>query len=186
MATLGPSGTSSERAAERLLELLGSPEGATLSLFDTYQEASRAVIDGRAAHLLVANAFHDVNLFYMDPQLCVGIVFHMFTPLYGLAARNLDTLRDGRSRQLSVVSHPAPVPLIAELLPPGLVLGPVSEASSTAAAATSVARREHDIALTTEPAARASGLTFVSGMRPIEMVWTAFVRSGEGLDGRGR
>ena len=171
VATLGPAGTSSERAAGRLLALVGARPGDVL-LLDTYHDAADAVLDRRADFLVVANAYHEINIFYMDSRLNVSAVFHMYTPLYGLAVRDEVTV----PREMKVVSHPAPVPLVAELVPSGHSCVEISLAPSTSAAAEAVARGEHEVALTTEPAAKANGLRFVSKLRHIEMVWTAFVR----------
>lgn len=151
-----------------------------VALYRSYHDAADAVLSGEATCLVVANAFHEANVFYMEPRLRVGTVFHMLTPLYGLAAKDVDAVED----TFEVVSHPAPVPLISELIPDGYSFSRVHFAESTSAAAELVAAREHPVALTTEPAARTHGLRFFSRLRPIEMVWTAFVLdAGEGGDG---
>ena len=169
ISTLGPSGTSSERAAKHFLEHLNAEDGQIL-LHSSYQDAARAVSAGESEYLAVANAFHGINDFYMDPVLDVHSVFHMLTPLYGLAKRPDDHL----PAQLEIISHPAPVPLIAELMPPDHECTQIISASSTAAAAEAVGNGDYDVALTTQPAAEQHNLVFFSNQRPIEMVWTVF------------
>lgn len=47
-------------------------------------------------------------------------------------------------------------------------------AASTSAAAYQARRRETDLALTTQPAAKANELEFISRTRPIRMLWSVF------------
>lgn len=174
ISTLGPPGTGSERAARHFLEHLGAKDGQVL-LHSSYQDAAKSVSAGDSEYLVTANAFHGINDFYMNPSLDVHSVFHMLTPPYGLAKRS-----DGRLyRQLEVISHPAPVPLIAELMPPKYECARIIPASSTAAAAKAVENGDYDVALTTQPAAEQHNLVFFSTQRPIEMVWTVFIHHRE-------
>ncbi|WP_144943458.1 prephenate dehydratase domain-containing protein [Kocuria salsicia] len=174
ISTLGPSGTSSERAAKHFLEHLDADNGQIL-LHPSYHDAARSLSDGEADYLVVANAFHGINDYYMDPIMNVHSVFHMLTPLYGLARRPNDHL----PAQLEVISHPAPVPLITEFMPRGHECARVIPANSTAAAAKAVEEGDYDVALTTQPAAEQHNLVFFSNQRPIEMVWTVFTHHQE-------
>lgn len=181
VATLGPTGTSSETAAGFLLdEVLGetagdsaldTPGGATrIALRDTYEEAHRLVLDREADLLVVANAYAQISRFYMDPRLRLAGAFVLDTPQYGLAAR------PGRrpAGPVRVATHPAPEPLIEELMPAGCRLDAVVSATSTSLAAAMADRGEVDLALTTELAAKATGLDFVSRSRAIRMLWSVF------------
>ncbi|WKV52727.1 hypothetical protein [Dickeya fangzhongdai] len=105
----------------------------------------------------------------MDPRLKLTGTFVFDTPLYGLAIK--EVLPD---RPLVVASHPAPVPLIKELLPDGLNVECVVTMPSTSAAAQAVANREVDMALTTEVAVDLHRLRFISRTRPIHMLWSIF------------
>lgn len=169
--TLGPSGTSSEYASQFFHRWMGdhySDSSHTIHLDDSY-ELARKNIDEENGLLIVANAYPKINDFYMDTRLKLLATFLYDTPLYGLVANRV--LPD---RPLTVASHPAPVPLIAELLPAGLRIAKIVEMSSTSAAAQAVACGEVDIALTTEIAARLHNLNFISRTRPIHMLWSVF------------
>ncbi|MFF2518404.1 prephenate dehydratase domain-containing protein [Streptomyces sp. NPDC058086] len=169
LGTLGPAGTSSEKAAERLRSRVA--QDAKIHLYDTYEGAHTALRDGEVTHVVVANAFTDIHEFYMDGALALSDVFVMDTPLYGIVKRPTDVTLPEAPK---LISHPSPVPLISELLPSGLKLGGVSTADSTSSAARAVAEGKFDLAMTTEPAAELYGLEFVSRRRPIRMVWSVF------------
>ncbi|MEA5360326.1 hypothetical protein VA596_12335 [Amycolatopsis sp., V23-08] len=171
VATLGPAGTSSEQAAKFLIGRLNPDlDEPDLSLLPSYEEASEAVLHGFADLLLVANAYHAVSEFYMDTRLVLAGAYHFETPLYGIATVPGRTL-DGPVR---IASHPAPVPLIKQLVPGHLTVTEVVLARSTSAAALAAQSGEVDAALTTQPAAEQYGLTFVSPTRPISMLWSVF------------
>lgn len=109
--TLGPSGTSSEYASQFFHRWMGdhySDSSHTIHLDDSYERA-RKNIDEENGLLIVANAYPKINDFYMDTRLKLLATFLYDTPLYGLVANRV--LPD---RPLTVASHPAPVPLIAE------------------------------------------------------------------------
>ncbi|MFD9357595.1 prephenate dehydratase domain-containing protein [Streptomyces sp. NPDC060031] len=173
VATLGPPGTSSEQAAGQLWQRLPDGRGRTpeLRLFDTYEEAGEALLDGRASHLVVANAYAGVNRFYMDPRLELAAAFFMETPPYGIVALPGGT----NMNRPTVASHPAPVPIIGQLLDESFGEPHVSLVSSTSAAARAVREGEADLALTTLPAARRHNLVLISSTRTIQMVWSVFV-----------
>lgn len=171
IATLGPAGTSSEAAAADLRRRVGAAAPAVLH--DCYEDAAAAVMHGEADLLLVANAYAKINNFYMDPTLCLAAVFVYRTPQYGLAIRPGADLMGS----LSIASHPAPVPIIDQLLPAGLSVAEVLHVQSTSLAAAAVRSGVVPMALTTAPAAAAHGLDFVSRTRPITMLWSVFRRA---------
>ncbi|MFC0105626.1 hypothetical protein [Kibdelosporangium aridum] len=176
VATLGPSGTSSELAAQYLCTLLGDERPDAVVLHDSYEQAHADVVAGRAVRMVVANAYHRVNTFYMDQRLALESAFVLDTPEYGLAA---DPSRPVPLHP-KVVTHPAPRDLIRQLTPPGYQAGAIVEVGSTSAAAVQVTAGSADLALTTAPAARLHGLRFVSTTRPIRMLWSVFVRAADG------
>ncbi|NGN63422.1 hypothetical protein G5C51_05830 [Streptomyces sp. A7024] len=122
----------------------------------------------------MANAYREINPFYMDPEVELAGVFVMDTPLYGIAK-----LRGGGPVPDSptIASHPAPEPIIAQLLPDRHVTYKVLHQDSTSTAAYAVVDGIADLALTTVPAAQLHGLEFISGTRPIRMVWSVFTRA---------
>jgi prephenate dehydratase len=172
VATLGPAGTSSEKAAAylwpRLPQACAEPR---LALYDQYEDAADALRKGEASHFVVANAYNAVNEFYMDTRVALAAVFYMETPLYGIA-RDVGHLVPERP---TVASHPAPVPLVGQLLPAPYEPGEISLVPSTSAAARAARERRVDLALTTEQAADNYGLEFISRTRTIQMVWSVFV-----------
>jgi len=170
IATLGPEGTSSENAAKHLWNARGPGSEPVVQLYDTYEKAGEALKAGLASHLVAANAYSAINIFYMDPSLSLVIAFLFDTPPYGLATSNPAKV----PREVRVASHPAPVPLIGELLPASYALAGILSADSTSAAALKAQRSEIDLALTTQPAAAVHKLQFISKTRTISMLWSVF------------
>ena len=184
IGTLGPPGTSSETAAMMLWGKLSElPSEPQITLYETYEAAGDALLKRDISHFIVANAYRAVNEFYMDTRLALAGAFIMDTPLYGLA----------KSRELamipprpSIATHPAPEPLIAQLLPKRFTQGTVMMMNSTVAAALAAVGGSTDLALTTAPAVESYGLEFISRLRPIRMVWSVFVAddtAGDTVDG---
>lgn len=174
IVTLGPAGTSSEAAASALATTLAcrGHETVRVELSESYEDAAARVLAGSAELMVVANAYASVSEFYMEPRLRLTAAFVKDTPSYGLAAaKPVDAVG-----VLTVASHPAPVPLIEELLPAGMRVAAVVPALSTSAAAVAVADGRVDAALTTVPAAGLFGLRFFSRTRPIRMLWSVFTR----------
>ncbi|KHT62791.1 bacilysin biosynthesis protein BacA [Photobacterium gaetbulicola] len=169
--TLGPSGTSSEFASryfcEKMKEIYIHSRN-TINLNETYEEA-RDNIKKHDGLLVVANAYQRINDFYMDSSLKLLATFVVDTPLYGIA-----TNKPLPNRGLTIASHPAPIPLIDELLPRDLNVDRIIETNSTSEAANAVINNEADIALTTEIAADLHNLSFISNVRPISMLWSVF------------
>lgn len=170
IGTLGPAGTSSEQTALYLWGAYGADTAPRIQLHDTYEQAGEALCEGAVSHVLVANAYAGVHSFYMDPKLCLAGAFVLDTPNYGIAIAPGHTL----PQRPRVATHPAPVPLLAELLPRELEVDEIVYASSTSAAARMAEHHETDLALTTRPAAEVHQLTFISRTRPIRMLWSVF------------
>ncbi|MGW1951471.1 hypothetical protein ACWCPI_01705 [Streptomyces sp. NPDC001920] len=173
VGTLGPQGTSSEAAARHFIRLSGSDGSQPpIHLFDTYEDAGAALRDGRVTHVIVANAYSAVNQFYMDPDLALANVFVLDTPLYGIAVPPNAAVPDAPT----IATHPAPEPIIGQLLPRRHSSYKVIHSTSTSAAAQAASDGIADLALTTVPSAELNGLEFISDTRPILMVWSVFTR----------
>ncbi|MFI7385092.1 prephenate dehydratase domain-containing protein [Streptomyces sp. NPDC049813] len=170
IGTLGPAGTSSEQAALYLWADHGSGGPPDIALFDTYEEAGEALRKGAVSHVVLANAYAAVHSFYMDPTLQFAGAFLFDTPLYGIAVSPGRRIPDAAR----ISTHPAPVALVEELLPERYSVAEIRYATSTSAAAEQARRGETDLALTTQPAARANKLEFISRTRPIRMLWSVF------------
>ncbi|HEY6795195.1 MAG TPA: hypothetical protein VI248_11005 [Kineosporiaceae bacterium] len=172
IGTLGPTGTSSEHAALALWRSLDREASVpVVRLFDTYEIAADALVRRRVSHIVVANAYAEINRLYMSSELELAGAFVYDTPPYGVAAPPLTKI----PARPVIASHPAPVPLLNELLL-GQRTWEVVLVSSTSQAAAAAQRREVDLALTTQPAAAEHGLSFISSSRPIRMLWSIFVR----------
>lgn len=172
IATLGPTGTSSQNAAVHLWEQRGDGRLPVVQLHDTYESAGQALRSGAVSHLVVANAYSGINTFYMDPGLALSTAFLFDTPPYGLAARPGGTV----PRQVRVATHPAPALLVGELMPAPYQVADLVFTDSTSVAAAKARQSETDLALTTQPAAALHRLRFISRTRPIRMLWSVFVR----------
>ncbi|CAI1596259.1 type 2 periplasmic-binding domain-containing protein [Serratia ficaria] len=169
--TLGPAGTSSEYASQFFHHWMNENHAQSIHaiyLNNSYETARNKLKDEKGL-LIVANAYPKINEFYMDVSLKLLATFLYDTPLYGLVTNK--ALPD---RPLYIASHPAPIPLIEELLPAGLRIEKIVEMPSTSAAAQAVVSGEVDMALTTEIAARIHALNFISRTRPIHMLWSVF------------
>lgn len=170
IATLGPEGTSSESAA-RVLADHGDGD-AHCMLFATYEEAAQAVINRQADYLVVANAYHSINHFYISDSLVTAGVFPKETPPYGVAVRSGVSINKSA---IILASHPAPSHMVESWFKlnqrPKLL-----HTNSTSAAAKMVAAGEVDACITTDPARQKNGLVFVTNTYRIRMIWSIFVR----------
>jgi prephenate dehydratase len=167
LATLGPSRTSSYAAARHFAQ----DYPADIALFPTYEEAADAVraAPGESA-LIVANAYANINRFYISDVLHPIGAFFKDTPAYVVAARD-DTALDGR--EITIASHAAPLHLIAHLAARPNVT--IRDASSTHRAAELVVEDKAQACLTTQVAADLLGLrTLDVALLTIPMLWTIF------------
>lgn len=175
VATLGPQGTSSERAAYELLEVCEEYYGCIgeVALYPSFEEAAGSVMKGESAAVVVANAYSEVNRLYMNPRFFLAGAFVLATPDYGLVVSGKVPI----PLYVSVATHPAPEALVGELAPSSFLVQQTLQAPSTSEAAKMVADGKVELALTNETSARAYGLRFVSDKRPIRMLWSVFVFS---------
>lgn len=176
IGTLGPAGTSSEQAALYLWADRGRDVVPEIRLYDTYEEVGEALRARAVSHLVIANAYAGVHSFYMDPKLHFAGAFLFDTPHYGIAGAPGHPI----PKRARIATHPAPVALVQELLPDEYTVEEILYATSTSAAARQVRRGETDLALTTQPAAKAHELEFISRTRPIRMLWSVFTLAAEG------
>lgn len=171
VGTLGPAGTSSEQAARHAWQMLAGTGTPNIRLFDTYEDAGDALRAGEVSHVVVASAYANVSDFYMDTRLALAGAFIQDTPLYGIAKRRDGSVPDNPT----IATHPAPLPLVVQLLPDRFIGHETVPVASTSAAAIAVRDGAVDLALTTQPAAAAHGLRFISRTRTIRMLWSVFV-----------
>ncbi|QHW36742.1 LysR family transcriptional regulator [Staphylococcus ursi] len=140
IATLGPMGSSSYYVANKLQKV------KEIILFDTFEEASDALLDNKCDKLLVPHAYPNINNFYMNPKLRVIKTFIEKTPVYGIATR-LSNKNDDISK---IVTHTAPVPLLDYYNVH--YNGQLVLANSTSEAAKLVANKTYDYCITNEEA----------------------------------
>jgi prephenate dehydratase len=168
IATLGPKGTSSENTAFFLEKTI---QGATVKLFDSYEEASDFVACTSQSILLVANAYREINKFYISSEVQAIAAFFLNTPPYAIAAKESFELQD--TNVINVASHQAPSHLVRQLLPKNKCI--VLDASSTSKAAKMVSSKSADACLTNITACKNEGLVFKTDEVNIKMLWTIFI-----------
>lgn len=179
MGTLGPKGTSSEHTSDYLAIQL-KEQGIYLSvkLFDDFLLVKEALLQEQIDWALVPHAYDKINEFYMEPSLILGFIFIHSTPAYGLAKKKDQAFN---LEGATIVSHPAPLPLLPKLLPDSANKEiQVILANSTSAAAILVEQGLADFAITNEHAAKAHGLEFVSMYGEITMSWAIFYKDQRG------
>jgi hypothetical protein len=171
IATLGPTGTSSENTAFFFSKKLrNKPE---VRLFDTYEDAEHFVQSSKESLMLVANAYKRINEFYISNRTKPLLSFFFDTPPYVIATKpGINIVELARKRTLRIASHHAPQHLIAELLSDHRF--EVVDAASTSLAAKMTSKGEVDACLTTKIACQKHGLDVQSTEVNIHMLWTAF------------
>lgn len=173
IATLGPSGTSSEASGKYLLSSLKAEHGKCM-LYPSYEEAYESLVLGASNILLVANAYKGIDKFYMSKDIQFLFPFVFETPLYGVAKRPYEEF--DRSRPLIVASHHAPSSLLPWFLANLDIEYKVLFVNSTSEAAIKLKKGEVDLCLTTEIAAQKYNVNFISPTRTILMLWSVFGR----------
>jgi len=168
--TLGPNGTSSSHAVNMLAESYP----AKIHLFDTFEKAALEVTDQPTeTGLVVANAYSNINKFYISYDLIpAGAYFHD-TPAYVIAAKTIEVLNHPR---LKLATHPAPSHLVDEVLDHPDVQKLYVDSTYLAAQLTQ--RGQCDACLTTSVAAKMLGLdTLAVAIPAIPMLWTVFIHA---------
>ncbi|KAB2345164.1 type 2 periplasmic-binding domain-containing protein [Actinomadura rudentiformis] len=173
LATLGPEGSSSEYVARLVSRLGGDREGFSIVLEDTYEQCLDSLANGSVDLVLVAHAYSGINAFYMNPALEPAFIFRGNTPEYGLATRPDFIFHEELLYSDTVVTHPAPIPLLEHHFDRPVKLVTVD---STSRAACDVADGLYNIAITNEEAVKKHNLNFVYRFSRIPMTWTVFSR----------
>jgi len=177
-ATLGPNGTSSEFVTKQLCQRIKC-DLSNIKLFDTYEQALENVKSGTSNVLLVANAYHGINNFYMDNHLELLATFIKNTPQYGIASRyDFDLSSIENKSILRIASHPAPTKKL-ESYNDGIFKNKKFDIrlfDSTSAAAKSVKNKKFDLCFTNAQAVDMYDLKFISNLTNISMVWSIFGR----------
>lgn len=178
IATLGPSGTSSQLAALRLRDSLSADLGLRddevgVALHDEFEYAISSVKSATAAAAVIPGAYPRIRAFYMDLDLELAGAFILDTPLYGIATASP---RNELPPSITLTSHRATEHLVQPMLAgAGLALhGEVQYRSSTSRAAADAADNLVDAALTNSTSAALHGLRFITPTMPIRMVWSVF------------
>lgn len=178
-ATLGPNGTSSEFVTKQLCKHIQC-NLSNIRLFDTYEKALDDVKNGTSNVLLVANAYHGVNNFYMDSDIELIGTFIENTPQYGIASRHGYDISSINAKEIiKIASHHAPVKKL-ENYNSGVFKDKKFEITlcdSTSSAAESVKDGVFDLCLTNAQAVDIYGLKFVSNVTNISMAWSIFGKS---------
>jgi len=169
-STLGPEGTSSEFATKKLIDYLDIE--SHYELYPSYEQAAESIVQGNADFLVVANAYQNINKFYINNELDFFFCFLQNTLPYGIAISE-KTFYPSKPALL-IASHPAPAHLI-ELLPKKYrSKTKIIYSSSTSQAAHQVKIGEVDLCITNQSSAEINELKFISRLQTIEMLWTIF------------
>ncbi len=80
IATLGPEGTSSEYIAKKFLQKFDIKK--EIILFHSYESAYKAVKLQKCDGVIVANAYKNIDIFYMDEKLPLLASWIDTTPLW--------------------------------------------------------------------------------------------------------
>jgi bacilysin biosynthesis protein BacA len=177
VGTLGPEGTTSMVALERLghrLAHLGGPDIVPVP-YDSFEELLAATgARGGPAYALVPGAAECATRFFWSPQLRLDATFSTPTPEYGIATRG-PSLHEGVLRLATLHETRR----LVELLDGAeggrgryeIVWVP---AESTMHAARLVAAGRADAAITNEPGRSAHRLRFQVSRPGVPMVWMVF------------
>lgn len=185
ISTLGPDGTSSQAAAVFLSTLLD--RDLNINLFNSFELAGNYTESNHQSVLLVANAYRDIDLFYMTPNLKLAGSFFFTPPDYYICCRDKTLLKQKieLKKRILLSSHRAPSSRIPNLLDSISINGwnidlskiEISFEESTAKAALSVTNNESDLCLINESAAKLYELDIISLPMVIEMVWSVFCQN---------
>lgn len=173
LATLGPAGTSSEYAAGAFYARNGC--SGPLLLTATYEQAAEAVVARQAEFLLVANAYREINRFYINDLLVAVDAYPLRTPGYAVAVLP-NSLHHSCQGPRRIASHPAPAHILHSVFGEVDCGLQIISADSTSAAAELVSQGSVPACLTTDVARRRNRLAFVTRPKTIRMLWTAFSR----------
>jgi len=179
VGTLGPKDTSSEHTLNYLINQWQSYDiSVTSHLFNTFTESKEALLQEQIDLALVPHAYERINDFYMEPNLGLGLIFTYPTPIYGLAKRKNDNLV---LNNCTIVTHPAPLPLLPYLLPDSLNQNniKVELVNSTSLAAIQVKEGIADLAITNETALEDNNLEFITQYGKINMSWSIFYKKAQ-------
>ena len=176
VCTLGPSGTSSEEALNYIKKQIQPKDiEITVKLFDEFLALREALRNNEVDLALVPHAYDKINEFYMEPNFDLGFIFVYPTPVYGLAKKKDQEVKFIGSK---IVTHPAPLPLLSQLLPTGYNQQEITVelANSTSAAAQQVHQGLADLAITNDKARQSYDLEFVAIYGTIPMSWSIFYK----------
>ncbi|MBH8578112.1 LysR family transcriptional regulator [Nostocaceae cyanobacterium CENA369] len=174
IGTLGPAATSSDYASKYIINQIISEEfTVSTQLFDTFLDVKAALLEDKVDLALVPHAYDRINEFYMEPDLELGFIFIYPTPVYGLAKKKDKEAVFNGSR---IVTHPAPLPLLKQLLPDTQDKAQIQVdlSPSTSDCAMQVKQGLADFAITNENAVKAYDLEFISTYGNIQMSWSLF------------
>ncbi len=185
IATLGPKGTSSESAAKYLASLIGRT--FEIKLFDSFEQACCHTEENTDSVLLVANAYRDVDYFYMNPCINLAGSFHYDPPYYYMCCRSTGEVRHKLRlrKRITIATHRAPSSRLHDIIDflgkenwifdPSKIEIIYTEATSEAAA--DVKNGKYDLCITNKSSIELYQLHIISPPLIIEMVWTLFVRT---------
>lgn len=168
VATLGPNGTNSEKAAHEYIKAQGL-EGSTLRLFRTFEEACDALMAGDVDVVIACTAYLKFSALYFERVPAIKFVSSFVIDLDEMVIARRP---GGPTTPATLTVQPAIWPLIRRFVPLDFV-----PADSNASAAVEVSHGRYALCLTTATAAAAHGLEVVVAMPPLQMPFAVITRS---------
>ena len=179
LSTLGPKGTSSEYVAKKFLSQLDIMDKKVI-LHSSFEKAYESVQKNTSDAVLVANAYSNIDMFYMDTSLELLATNIESTPPYGIAVRkDFDISLIKKFNIIEIASHKAPIKRLDCYINDKNSFFykkqfKIEICNSTSIAAKMVATKRLDFCLTNEKAKDEFDLIFVSKKIKIDMVWSIF------------
>jgi len=166
VATLGPEGTCSEKAANHYIDQ-NNIKGQVI-LYPTFEESIKILEQEKADLAVVPSAYDKLNLLVFEGlgMVVIDDTFTMDTPNLVMAVNNYDVK--------TVASHPAPSSLVKRLFPEA----DIKFTDSNSVSASELAEGNVDACLTTIIAAQKYKLNIEEDFGPVPMGWNVFKKYG--------
>lgn len=176
IATLGPPGTCSEKAAH-YFDLMEKLDG-TIVLRDSFEDAVDMTLRGDSSFAIVPAAYPGIADIFFDniDRLSVHKLFLHSTPDFVFACQKNSPYPQGT---IHIISHRAPIILSRQVSEIFDVEISTTLAQSNAVAAIKIAEGEFSYGITNAASANHYGLQILVNFGPVHMAWLAFAMKAE-------
>lgn len=171
IATLGPPGTCSEKAAH-YFDFTEQLDG-TVVLRDSFEDAVEMTLKGDSSFAIVPAAYPGIADIFFDniDRLSVHKLFLFSTPDFVFACNKNSSYPNGA---INIISHRAPMMLSRQVAENFDIEIETTLARSNAAAAMKVASGEFSFGITNSASANRYGLRILVNFGSVHMAWLAF------------